>query len=340
MGNLRAVDKYLRWSAQSGKYEPVNWRRNVFPSWLYFDLSDVNGVYTVAAAGTSSRLVAFRQPYFSNGGLDDGLGTPFETRALVFEDSTDGTASANFTVELKEIGQLRDFQNRPIHVRAMFGTAQLPAMLREPIFIPSQHQIQMKASKISGGATTMRMFLVGPQYYPWAPQFLAEPEAKANLLDVLRKWKQRLQYVYPYWQTTDTDVLVLGNATTTNFMKIGDDGHFEAFTLVAISTGNFALEISEVKSGQTLMNGMITQTNGIGNAQLPTILVMPYLVPAGTILRCTITDLSGIPNQIFLTLVGRKICAPFKDVQDVLKDTELPVQTPADAPTLLVPKPL
>lgn len=344
--SLRQIDKFVKWNEQAQQYLPVLWRREVLPSWLTFT-QDSPLPITVPAFPAPTPLLTFKQPYSSVNGNDQNLGTPFEVRSLVFQDSTAGTLNSNFTVLLKEVGEARNFMNAPVHVRTMFGTGQLPGLLREPYMFMSQHNISLQAQNIAGLApTSMRMYLCGAQYYPWSPELLRYRKDKQDMTALLQKWLNRRRYVMPYWQTTDTPV-VLPDATPTDFFaKISDDGHFEAFghsvvtsaAAVVPPVNPFIMTISEVKTKQTLMNGQISQFNGIGDARFPTMYPTPYLIPAGYRLRITITNTSGAPLSVWLTFFGRKIYSPFTKVAETLVKTAVP--TPADSMPLMVPKPL
>lgn len=345
MATLRDIDKFIEWDPGLRIYKPVFWRRNLLPYQLGFVETDVafNQPFTIAAAGTPTRPVHFKQPYSSVEGLDSNLGNPLAIQSIVFADSTDGTANADFTVMLKEIGESREFMNREVHIRTIAGTAQQVGLLREPYFFPSQHTIQAQFRKIAGGAVNMRMYFNGAQYYPWDPNFMLKPKDKGEIMSRIEAWMHRRRYISPYWLTTDVPVALGANATGDFQAKVGDDGHFEVFGLTAVATGNFDLEVSEVKTKQTLMNGAITQTNGIGNARFPTIFFKSYLVPAGYRLNCRITDLSGAPNAIWLTMFGRKVYVPFKRLEEVLGQSQpviTGVRTMVDSPTLMVPKPI
>ncbi len=346
---LRDIDRYVTWNADKRRYEPIYWRKEVLPSWLTYDFSDVpGGLATIAAAGTSSPLVGFKQPYASVEGLDQNLGTPFEIRNLIFEDSTDGTANADFTVFLRELGEARTFMNRACHVRTIFGTAQQPAVLREPYFFLSQHNIQLQFNKISGGATTARCYLGGAQYFPWSPEFLRFRQQKEELVKLIRKWNNRRRTVNPYWLTTDDAVLLqqAGNPgdefETTG--KIGDDGAFECFTLCSISTGNYRLEISEPKTKQTIMNGQITSAAALGDARFPTIFSIPFVIPEGFRLRFRFINLDTVnpTNEIFFTMQGRKIYAPWSTMNESLKKVgakPAAVPVPTNRRSVIVPPP-
>ena len=146
----------------------------------------------------------------------------------------------------------------------------------------------------------------------------------------IRKFMNRRLSVHPYWLTTEGGPIVLGaNATQLVTIRPGEGSQFEAFTISCVSTGNFEVEVKEVKSGQTLMNGLITRDNSIGNYQFPTILPCKYLVPGGNYLSLRFTDLSAAPNTIWFTIAGRKIYAPIKSVDEVTREQNV-VPTPAD----------
>jgi hypothetical protein len=104
------------------------------------------------------------------------------------------------------------------------------------------------------------------------------------------------------------------------------------------ATSMALVTISEVKTKQTLMNGQISQLNGLGDARFPTIYPTPYLIPAGYRLRINVQNLTGAPMSMWFTMFGRKIYAPFTKVDEVLNRTAVP--TPADSMPLMVPKPL
>lgn len=344
MANLRDIDQYVTWDEKRKQFLPVYWRKEVLPKWLMFDLSDVQGPYTIAAAPANTPPVGWKQPYASVEGLDGGLGTPFEVRSLVFASHSTGappfaetTATANFTVRLKDQGTVREFMNRDIHIRCLAGTAQTPALLREPYMFLSQQNISAFFTKVAGGAVAVRMALVGAEYFPWSPEFLRRPVARETIRRVIGRWIERRKYVLPYWLTTDVPVNLGVGAQADFLMKIGDDGHFQAFTMSAVSTGAFGWELSEAKTNQNISNGQVTLANGLGTANFPTLLPTEYTVPAGYRLRLRLTNLSAAPNSIFFTMTGRKVYVPFKDVKDVLKDTAVP--TPADTPSLIVPPP-
>lgn len=322
------VDQFFHWDERVQRFSPQWWRSDEQPVSLYFD-HPAPDPYPINAAGTRTPSPSYRVGYSSNQGADNWLGNPIEVLALIFEDSTDGTPNADFTVKLTQIGETRELSNAPLHVRTMFGTAQFPGFLREPLFLPSQSVVQCDLDKIAGGATTARLYLSGKQIFTWSPDLLAFPHARQHLQDRVRKWMNRRRYIYPYWLTVPDGIQLAANAKTTVILRPGEATQFEAFTMAVVSTGNFGCELKEVKTGQTLMNGQVTRDNSLGNALLPMILPCKYLVPGGHFFSLRVEDLSGAPNTIWLTIAGRKIAAPIRDVREVLEDTRV-VPTPAD----------
>lgn len=346
---LRQVDKFLRYNPAHKQFEPVRWRREILPSWLTIRDTDSALPITVPVSPGTTPLTIF-QPYSSVNGADQGFGTPFEMRSLVFQDDTDGTAAADFTVALQEVGEARTFMNNPCHIRTIAGSGQLPAILREPYMFLSQHNVSAKFVKVTGGSINMRFYAAGAQYFPWSPTLMQYPADRRELMKLLAQWMNRRKSVTPFWLTTDNQpvdgtppgsVTIPAGAGTGKFQttsKIGDDGHFEAFGLCAVSTGSFALDLVETKTKQTLMNGQISSINSIGNSFLPTLFPAPYLIPAGYRLRWNFTNLQAGSNLVFVTLFGRKIYAPISQVAETLQKTA--VRTPADAPTMMSTHPL
>jgi hypothetical protein len=342
MAILRDLNDYFYWD--NGRDMPVPYYRNkeILPSWIGFSNQDPavnNGVFTIpAAAGGVAASTFFTQPYASLEGLDQNLGTVFEALSLIFSDSTDGTGAAAWTVLLTELGEVRQLMNFPCHIRTIAGITPFPAMLREPLVIPSLHTISARFQKLAGGAVNVRMNFKGRQYFPWSPEFLRYRSEHEGLKKRIKALLQRRTTIAPFWLTTDGP-MVLGPGAAADFLlKPGNDAQFEAFALAAVSTGAFAWSLEDAKTLQTLMNGQVTSVNATGNAQFPTIFSTPYVLPADKRFRLRVLDLSAAPNTIWFTLWGRKIYAPFMEMRDAMADLSVP--TMADQQTLLVPAPM
>jgi hypothetical protein len=308
------IDKYLRWDASTKKYLPREERRYILPYWAYFDLSDVQGAYVLPAAGTPARLVSWKQPYTSANGMDANLGTPLEIKYLLLSNSSAGYVGSDFTIQMTEIGESRKFMNQPIHIRTMFGDAQYPGTMCEPYMFSSQHQIQAQFENFDAGARNIRLYLAGAQYSPFAAQ---SAESRSKITDVIKRWNNRRPQVWPFWLTTEQTVSLAVGAEGSFEILPGQDAHFVACSLRAVSSGAFEYELMEVKTGQSLSNGRSTQLNSVGDARFPTDLPVQYVVPAGYRLRLFLKNLAGITNRISFTIAGKKCSCPLVDVPEL-----------------------
>jgi hypothetical protein len=338
MGDLFDAEKFFRWNPATQRYQPLLWRRAILPAWLTVAETDQQYHYQLAAYPAVGRPLHIQPELGSAQGADQGLGSPFEIRKLVFCDSTVGTAAAAFTVKLRDQGAGRDLTSRRMHIRNVAGTAQLPFRMLEPYFLPSRSALQLEFQNL-GAATYIRFFLHGANYYPWAPGI--NPGDQDTIKTLIRRWLNRRDCITPYWMGLEADdfIALPRSSNATYYMKNGEDGHFEALALMAVADGDFALQMKEVSTGGTVANGYVSQLNGIGNATLPFFFPAPWLIPAGMRIKLDFTDLSGLSvNNIWICMYGRRIYAPLKDVREVLRSTV--VDVPADAGRVEVPPPL
>lgn len=337
---LPDVDNFFKWNPVTRKIEIDYWKRSILPGWLLWDANQLQGAITIPSLASGLGVAtSYFQRLNSISGQNGDLDTPFKASALVFEDSTDLTPNADFTVEMTEVGLSRAFQNAPVHIQTVAGTAQFPSILREPLFLPSHHAVSVKFKKISGGATTARLYFTGGNFYPWGPDLDVDPAGAAKLREVINAWYERKKYVQPYFLTTELPIVLTANQETNFLSKVGGDGHFEAFALAVYSTGDFQIEIQDIASNAVIMNSAISKNSGLGNAQTPTLFASSYLIPADSKINWKIKDLSNSGNTVWLTLQGRKIYAPFQDIDQVLNDTEVTLQTAQDLPAPASPEP-
>lgn len=319
----RILDRYIKFNPATGKYEPDESRRYILPYHAYFSPSDQTGAYTLPGPPGLGRLVCWKQQYSSVNGMDANLGTPLQIKDLIIGESI-GTApvftydNLDALVELTELGESRKFMNQPIHMRTLFGTAKYPGRMCEPYMFASQHQIQARFITTGPSVQEFRPYLVGAQYFPWAAQ---SSESRNRLTAIIKKWNMRRSQVWPFWLTTDQQITLSANQEASFEMMPGQDAHFVACQLAAVSTGNFQYRLLEVKTQQSLSNGAATFTNSLGDARLPRIFSKPYVVPAGYRMRLLVRDLSGASNTIWFTIAGKKVFAPLARVEAEACDT-------------------
>lgn len=300
-------DKFFQWDEKTQQFKYAGIRNAILPASIYF-YPTVNANPFVLT-GVNTPPATFKVPYFGAEGLDEGWGNPVKITQLVFADSTAGAAAAQFLVELQETNTGRVFQNRPVHIRTIAGVAGTPGILREPFMFPSNLTLSCKMQMITGGPDSIRMYMQGEQYFPWTTQIQAKPEDRKALVEYLSAWMKRRESVMPFFLTPDTDISLGDSASGTYYANVGNHA-FEAFAICAISTGAFSLQIQEVKTKQTLMNGVVTKDNAMGDANYPSIFPITYLCPAGYNLQFKVTNLTGSTNNIYITLQGRRIFAP------------------------------
>lgn len=284
--------------------------KDVLPAWLTLPAIESTLPFALPAASpVVQSAVRFRQNNYNA-----GAPTCFIGKHLIFADSSDGTSAAAFTAQLFDDAGNRSLMCQPLHIRALFGTAQLPGVLHEPLIIPANSDLRMILAKLTGGAANIRPYIAGRLYYNPSPSFLAA-------------LVERKRYVAPYWLTPDNNTVSLSASATTSYrVKVGL-GNFHAMTLVAISTGSFNVEITEITTRRTIMNGAISQTNGIGTALYPMRLPAPYTIPHGAVVRFTFTDTSVATNRIFCALQGKALMCPLREISTIERETAIPYDT-------------
>lgn len=281
---------------QGGKFVPLAGMNKLMPFWLGIDSADQNSLpMTLAAAGTPS------SPFHFKAMQQESYPTPFLGKQIVFEDGTDGTAAANWSVQMLDADNRR-LSNYPVHVRCLAGTAQLPFKLVEPLIIPSLAKVEVQCRKITGAATVMRMHLGG--CYPIG----GTPNTQR-----IQNWLKRRSLVLPYWFTVCDGSLGwdvggvqvgAGVGTSTQVTMKVENGSFDAYKLMAIASADFYMAVLDPKTGVTLFNGQISQTNGIGTALWPLDLT-PWFVAKNSELRFTLVNTSASANNVFLALHGK-----------------------------------
>ncbi len=272
-------------------------------------------------------------------GYDDAVGNPLRINQIVFNDDVATAENGGCTVFLTDAGDVRQYMNFPIHCQTFAGTGQLSARLAEDLLLPTRHQLNLTLSKITGYANkNVNVFFAGQSFDTWSSNLQKYKEDWQAMITEINRLLERRKYVTPYWFTTDGGVVsVPANQTVEVDTLVGSEGHAE-FTHILRAFGDatdltanpFEVELINPQTRQTLMNGRI-HSQFIGNAQNPQPFPAPFLIPAGQILRFRITDLSGSTNNVYLTLRGFKVRAPFKSRAEVDKEFGIPIK-PTAAP--------
>ncbi len=132
---------------------------------------------------------------------------------------------------------------------------------------------------------------------------------KQALFDILGKYPQDnvLPYYYQSVNNAANNNQLVGNSTGQNSIKISADSAFIACDVRGASTGDYSVMMRQDASDRQLMNQQIHSSAFMGTAQRPGIFNKPLLLPANTTISFDFTDLSGVANDIYLSLVGFKV---------------------------------
>ncbi len=328
MREVNAVDKYMRINPESGMIEP-NWMyRDILPYSLGPDPSRYSsGIIRVT---TDPVTIPYKLPH-SSLGFDDAVGNPLEINQIVQTDNANAQSNTPATVFVADMGDQRQYMNYPIHIRTFAGSGQLSARLTEPLFLPTRHQLLTTFAYTgeAGDFTDVQLYYLGKLYDTWSSNMQTYPQDRANMIAMVNRMLERRKYVTPYWLTTNGGVVTVPSGQTVEIdTPVGDEGHFECTHILRRFGGGdataqpFELELINPQNKQSLMNGRI-HSYMIGDAFNPQPFPCPFIIPAGQLLRFRITDLSGGTNNVYLTLRGMKIRAPFKSRAEVEREFSL-----------------
>lgn len=351
--------QYIDVDQRTGAISAKPWRAEVMPFALYFDEQWTNGVFLLAAVGaptapgiyklphasvnpgSSHRYTNYQvqnpvdptqwpmglqsQPMMMNPDLDADIGNPLLIKSIVCRDNLQAGNLPNYTVMLQDRGDKTQFMNAPVHMQLLAGTSLLPGGLSEPLFLPTRHTLQATFVNL-GIATAMRMILWGEMFTPWSNNLIMYPRDRDIMMSLIRRYDTRRKYVFPFWLTTELQATLLGYELRDFEGLVGDDAHFEATHLMAISAEGlaFEFEIVDPDTNQTISNGKFDSEAATGLATLPQKLPVPLLIPAGRRIIFRIKNRENAVSNIFIALRGKKIRAPFKDWKEVSRELEIP----------------
>ena len=207
-----------------------------------------------------------------------------------------GSVGQNTKIMIQDDASGRSWCSDPNGVRdtILLGTAQRPYWLTEPIVIPPVSSINVTLTNLSAVATDLvQIAFDGFKSFDLANQPL--PEQKTGAGGQRKRW---FQYVV-------NKVLGAGNRETET-IKIQADSFFVAQEVLAASTGNFRVKITDSGSGRNWSDGFIRRDNYFGTAQYPKRLQPPTRINPSATVQFEFEDLSGNSNTIQAVLSGYK----------------------------------
>jgi hypothetical protein len=219
-----------------------------------------------------------------------------------------------------------ELMNRPVHMATCIGlrnglateTNTLhPHMFAQPMFLPGPQALVFTLQDFSGVNQNFQCVVGGRQLL----RYEVDERSAKEKYDALEK-QLASRITMPYWLTTDRPVVITNNNVTelTFPMSVPPDAHFEAHSIMAVSTSPFRWSITDTYSGKWWHNRLnnpvgLDSRYSVGDARFPWRLEEPTFVMSNNRIMLTILNLGPAigTNQIFFTIHGRLL---MKNPQD------------------------
>jgi hypothetical protein len=219
------------------------------------------------------------------------------------------TSIARVFLQIQDGGQMRGLMNAACHIDTIFGnylSGNKSYPLPEALYIDETRALHAIITDISGVQNNVRLVAETQRMLTRIPDH--------NLTRARDRMEKRQYLSMPYFYALDNAFTVLaGGGTNTESITISRDHHFELFQITAVSTGEFSMNIINQTVGESLIdapqgtNYALSSRLLTGSASFPFRFHEPRFLELGSKLIVTLTDLSGAPNTVYLTLGGRAI---------------------------------
>jgi hypothetical protein len=249
----------------------------------------------------AKNVIEFR--YTVSGSIPGGVGTgrlavniPVHPDSYFVVTKLIASSAGNFTTQIVETGSGSILSDFPIAQSSLWGIAQRPNYLLDPLIIAPSANILFNLINGIAGANAVQLVIEGYKNYDLS----APPVAYGK--NPVRPFAGTIKF----FQYTANQSLA-GNASGTVQTRIQADSNFVIRKMLALSTGNFQIRLSDTASGSLWQTDFIQRDNILGNAQYPAKLSKPRLVKRNSAIQVELTDLSGAPNDIQVVFEGAKI---------------------------------
>ena len=220
-----------------------------------------------------------------------------------------GASTGAYVLKFFDVGKNRLLQNRPVHSSLIVGSAQRPFCLPENYFFnvgDSQRVLRCRILDISAAPNTVRLALHGRRFYHKD----ANPDVALRMQKTFGQGERAYSYFLTPLENDDTTGLppvlpALGTLTLSMQSDAGADTELKKF--MATSTGAFTVNIFDRAKNKFLMNDVVVNTEAFGNAEFPFIPADSFLLERQKYLFFYLTDLSGLPNTVYLAAAGRRL---------------------------------
>lgn len=244
-------------------------------------------------------------------------GTPGDTEELSFNVDSQGhfdwayivgSSDGIYSLEWFDSGTQRRLQNQPVVSSTIVGIGARPFRLPEPYFLnvgESSREVVCKIRNLTAANNEVRLTIYGRRFY--------HREAPPDIaLDIAKKfvhvWRTFSYFLVAKETASDGSITPVGAGLSETFTFQSDsNADTDIMKLMVSSTGTFNFTLRERATNRLLMNDVITSTSGFGNAEFPFLLADTYLLERQKELLLEVTDTSGSPNTIFVTMAGRRL---------------------------------
>lgn len=223
-------------------------------------------------------------------------------------DSSAAEVKERFSVVIDDVVWRRSLMNRDVLVQHIFGNAQTPGRLHQPIFLEGQQTLKFNFFNNSlAGDDTFKFALEATKYQESS---LTNQDITAGIGNV----RAKSRYFTPFWLTTDAPLTVADGGTADAFLTVTKDISFLGVEIIAsvISTGragntqeSIQFTLFDAETERPLMNQPVTLNTGTGTVGFPFKLPTGWLLRPNTRVRLTVTNLiTDAPVEVFFTIAG------------------------------------
>lgn len=213
-----------------------------------------------------------------------------------------------FTCELKALvrnGGAYDLQNAPIHHNLMFGLADDPFELAEPLLLEAGQALQLRATSLGSSATLALRAALGGRFF--SDEMVPEERRRAVESATIEAKGTR-----PYWLTLDkTSFSLTALQSRGEYLMSMPNNYYLVIERPPLceSTGPFQVELSDRNDGRSLTPDgpldsqiMCSRGNGRDAGLFGGLVFNP-----GQTIKAQFTDVSGAANVGYFTLHGRLV---------------------------------
>lgn len=210
-------------------------------------------------------------------------------------------STGRFTASiLGGLGSDASWSDKVVNDQNLFGTAQRPFILLDPIILAPSTAIVVSLADVSTSTNVVQIVFEGYKDF-----------------DLSRK-PDDIKYRWPFPAAEHTffqyvsNVSLTANAQGTDQIRMQAGAHFVLRQIVATSnpTGTaraFKFRLSNSGNGQQFSQALVSDANAAGTAQRPSVLHQPVLFEPNTVVGVEYTEFSGNSNTVQLVLCGSKI---------------------------------